>query len=63
MKVLHPDEVLMVTEGINIFSHIIPKSLVGKTLEASNIRQETGLSVVPLSWMGTYWSGLSQRFR
>ena len=46
MKVLQPDEVSLATEGMNLFSHDIPKSLVGKTLVESNIRQETGCSVV-----------------
>ena len=46
MKVFKPDEISMATEGMNLFSHDIPKSLVGKTLVESNIRQETGCSVV-----------------
>ncbi len=48
MKVFKPDEVSVVTEGMNLFSHSIPKSLAGKTLVESNIRQETGCSVVAL---------------
>lgn len=57
MKVLHPDEILMVTEGVNFFSRVVPKSLVGKTLEESNIRQETGCSVVAVKFDNTLLVG------
>ena len=48
MKVFKPEELSVITEGINLFSHSVPKSLAGKTLVESNIRQETGCSVVAL---------------
>ncbi len=48
MKVFKADEVSVITEGMNLFSHSIPKSLAGKTLVDSNIRQETGCSVVAI---------------
>ena len=45
---LKPDEISMFTEGLNIFSCPMPRSLVGKNLIDSNIRQTTGCSVIAL---------------
>ncbi|MBW2682217.1 MAG: potassium channel protein, partial [Deltaproteobacteria bacterium] len=38
----------MFTEGLNIFSLSVPKTLAGKTLAQSNIRESTGRSVIAL---------------
>lgn len=46
VNILKPDEIAMFTEGLNIFSCPMPKSLVGKNLIESNIRQTTGCSVI-----------------
>jgi len=48
INVLNPDEISMFTEGLNVFNLPVPKSLVGKTLIKSNIRESTGCSVVAL---------------
>ena len=51
INILRPDEISMFTEGLNIFSSPMPKSLVGKNLIESNIRQTTGCSVIALKSM------------
>ena len=51
INVLNPDEISMFTEGINIFNLPVPKSLAGKTLIKSNIRESTGCSVIALKKM------------
>jgi K+/H+ antiporter YhaU regulatory subunit KhtT len=38
----------MLTEGLNIFRCPLPAALVGKSLLASGIREETGCSVIAL---------------
>lgn len=57
LKEILPDEVSLFTEGMNIFSHSIPKRLIGKTLAESDIRQETGCSVVALKIKGKLLAG------
>ncbi len=48
INVLNPDEISMFTEGLNIFNLSVPRSLAGKTLIKSNIRESTGCSVIAL---------------
>lgn len=48
INLLNPEEITMFTEGLNIFSLSVPKTLVGKTLAQSNIRESTGCSVIAL---------------
>jgi len=48
INLLNPEEITMFTEGLNIFSLSVPKTLAGKTLAQSNIRESTGCSVIAL---------------
>ncbi|WP_136808140.1 potassium channel family protein [Desulfosediminicola flagellatus] len=48
INLLKTDEISMFTEGLNIFSIQVPKSLTGKTLIDSKIRPMTGCSVVAI---------------
>lgn len=48
INILKPDEISMFTEGLNIFSYPMPRSLVGQNLIESNIREATGCSVISL---------------
>jgi Trk K+ transport system NAD-binding subunit len=50
---LKGDNVLMVSEGLDIFKEKVPKSLVGKTLAESEIRKKTGCSVIAIDSQGT----------
>lgn len=52
INILKTDEISMFTEGLNIFSRPMPKSLVGKNLIESNIREKSGCSVVALKTIG-----------
>jgi len=52
INILKSDEISMFTEGLNIFSRPMPKSLIGKNLMESNIREKTGCSVVALKTAG-----------
>jgi Trk K+ transport system NAD-binding subunit len=49
---LQRDNTLMVSEGLNIFKVPAPKKLTGKTLAQSQIRQETGCSVIAIDSSG-----------
>lgn len=48
INILTPGRVLMLTEGLNIFRTPVPAGLVGQTLLASGIRENTGCSVIAL---------------
>ncbi|KAF0178738.1 MAG: Ion transport 2 domain-containing protein [Nitrospirae bacterium] len=48
INILRPDEVLMLTEGLNVFRLPVPSSLAGVSLGESGIRQRTGCSVVAI---------------
>ncbi|MEE4134849.1 MAG: NAD-binding protein [Desulforhopalus sp.] len=48
VNLLRKDEISMFTEGLNIFSRPMPKSLLGKNLVKSGIREKTGCSVIAL---------------
>ena len=49
---LKPDEVLMFAEGLNIFRARVNPTLAGKSLVESQIRQQTGCSVIALMTEG-----------
>ena len=46
INILKPDEISMFTEGLNIFTRPMPRSLVGKNLVESELREKTGCSVI-----------------
>ena len=45
---LRQNKILMLSEGIDIFSTNVPKILIGKNLKSSNIRQDTGCNVIAI---------------
>ncbi len=45
-------DIVMLAEGLDIFKLSMPPGLHGKTLAQSNIRQETGCSVVAIKHSG-----------
>jgi len=47
-NILEGQDVLMLAEGVNIFHRKVSKNLAGKSLIESNIRQETGCSVIAI---------------
>jgi len=52
LNLLKPDEVLMLAEGLNVFRAGMPSSLVGKSLGESQIRMQTGCSVIAINHDG-----------
>ncbi len=52
INILKNDEISMFTEGLNIFRRPMPRSLVGKNLVQSHIRQTTGCSVIAIKSAG-----------
>lgn len=52
MNLLGRENILMVTEGLEIFEVEVPDSLAGKTLAESKIRKETGCTVVAMEQAG-----------
>lgn len=52
MNYLLQDNILMISEGLNIFKVQAPASLVGKTLLESRIRGDTGCSVIAMGVQG-----------
>lgn len=47
-NILEGQDVLVLAEGLNIFNHRVNRKLAGKSLIESNIRQETGCTVVAI---------------
>jgi len=47
-NLLNRSDILMVTEGLNVFKVKLPSSLAGKSLAESGIRSKTGCSVVAI---------------
>jgi len=47
-NLLISNKVLMISEGLNIFRVKTHLSLVGKTLRSSNIREETGCTLIAI---------------
>ena len=52
LNYLRPNELSMFTEGLNIFSRSVPSSLIGKSLIKSNIREQTGCTVIAINAHG-----------
>lgn len=48
LNLIRPGRILMLTEGLNIFRVGMHKSLIGKTIADSKIREETGCSIIAL---------------
>jgi Trk K+ transport system NAD-binding subunit len=49
INLLKPNKIVMIAEGLNIFRLPVNASLVGKSLAESQIRKQTGCSVVAIS--------------
>ncbi len=47
-NVLEQNDVVMLAEGLDVFRHPVPPSLVGKTLAESNIRENSKCSVIAI---------------
>jgi Trk K+ transport system NAD-binding subunit len=52
LNLLKPDDVLMLAEGLNVFRAGMHASLVGKSLVDSQIRMQTGCSVIAINHDG-----------
>jgi Trk K+ transport system NAD-binding subunit len=53
INILKPNEVLMLTEGLNVFRVHLPTMLIGKSLQETGLREKTGCSVVAIHSGGT----------
>ncbi len=51
-NILERNDVVMIAEGLNVFNLETPQSLVGKTLLESDIRKDTGCSVLSIKLNG-----------
>ncbi|MDZ7659855.1 potassium channel family protein [Fodinibius sp.] len=51
-NILERNDVVMIAEGLNVFNLETPKLLAGKTLKESNIRKDTGCSVLSIKQNG-----------
>jgi voltage-gated potassium channel len=51
-NVLEKGDVVMLAEGLDVFRHPVPPSLVGRSLASTGIREATGCSVVALEVAG-----------
>lgn len=51
-NILERNDVVMIAEGLNVFNLETPQSLAGKTLVESNIRKDTGCSVLSIKHNG-----------
>jgi Trk K+ transport system NAD-binding subunit len=51
-NLLTPNRVLMFAEGLNVFRAPVQSSLVGKSLDESQIRKQTGCSVIAINTLG-----------
>ena len=63
LNLLKPDDVLMLAEGLNIFRGGVHASLVGQSLAKSNIRRQTGCSVIAINHDGAMVSNPDPSFR
>lgn len=52
LNFLRPNELSMFTEGLNIFSRPVPKTLIGKSLIKSRIKEQTGCTVMAINSKG-----------
>jgi K+/H+ antiporter YhaU regulatory subunit KhtT len=48
INLLKPNKILMVAEGLNIFKMQVVQTLEGQSLAGSQIRKETGCSVIAI---------------
>lgn len=48
-NILEGQDVMVLAEGLNVFNHKINKNLAGKSISQSNIRQETGCTVIAIN--------------
>jgi Trk K+ transport system NAD-binding subunit len=48
LNTLKPDEIMMLAEGLSIFTATVPLLLIGKTLAGNNIRKNAGCNVVAI---------------
>ena len=47
-NLLQRSDILMMTEGLDVFKVPVPSSLVGRTISETSIRQETGCSIIAM---------------
>ncbi len=52
-NLLNRAEILMITEGLDVFSQKTPESLIGEKLKDSKIREKTGCSIVAIKGEGS----------
>lgn len=48
-NILEGQDVMVLTEGLNVFNHLINKKLAGKTLNQTKIREQTGCTVIAVN--------------
>lgn len=48
-NIMESKSILMVAEGLNVFDHVVNKNLANKTLIESDIRKETGCTVIAVN--------------
>jgi Trk K+ transport system NAD-binding subunit len=48
LNILKPDQILMLSEGLNVFKARVPDSLIKKTLAENQIRRKTGCNVIAI---------------
>lgn len=53
INILKPNEVVLLTEGLNVFRITLPPALEGKSLQEARLRERTGCSVVAIRTEGT----------
>ena len=48
-NILQRDEVLMIAEGLNVFRMEIPTKMIGKSIQETDIRRNTGCSIIAIN--------------
>lgn len=48
-NILEGQEVMVLAEGLNVFNHKVNKKLAGKSINQTNIRQDTGCTVIAVN--------------
>lgn len=59
LSILQGKELIMLGEGVDLFSVALPESLCGKTLAETGIGERTGLNVIAIQHNGTVRSNMS----
>ena len=59
LSILQGKEFIMLGEGVDLFSIVLPQSLHGKTLVETGIGERTGLNVIAIEHNGTVHSNMS----